>query len=132
MPVKNLLSHSAFLLPPRRVSTLKQQQQPGKTNMSVKGMVIALTVIVCATVVEGFPMFKGGRCLCIGPGVKAVKVADIEKATIIYPSNSCDKIEVIINLKAHKGQRCLNLKSKQASIIIKKIQRMNFLKHQNV
>uniref|UniRef100_A0A8C7BAX9 C-X-C motif chemokine ligand 11 n=1 Tax=Neovison vison TaxID=452646 RepID=A0A8C7BAX9_NEOVI len=94
--------------------------------MSVKGMVIALTVIVCATVVQGFPMFKGGRCLCIGPGVKAVKVADIEKATIIYP------IMNFINLKARKGQRCLNPKSKQASIIIKKIQRMNFLKHQIV
>ncbi|XP_021558104.2 C-X-C motif chemokine 11 [Neomonachus schauinslandi] len=132
MPVKNFLSRSAFLLPPRRVSTLKQRQQLQKTNMSVKGMVIALAVIVCATIVQGFPMFKGGRCLCIGPGVKAVKVADIEKATIIYPSNNCDKIEVIITLKAHKGRRCLNPKSKQASIIIKKIGRMNFLKYQNV
>ncbi|XP_025743506.1 C-X-C motif chemokine 11 [Callorhinus ursinus] len=132
MPVKNFLSHSAFLLPPRRVSTLKQWQQLQKTNMSVKGMVIALAVIVCATTVQGFPMFKAGRCLCRGPGVKAVKVANIEKATIIYPSNNCDKIEVIITLKAHKGQRCLNPKSKQASIIIKKIERMNFLKYQNV
>ncbi|XP_029800582.1 C-X-C motif chemokine 11 [Suricata suricatta] len=99
--------------------------------MSVKGMVIVLAVIFCATIVQGFPMFKGGRCLCIGPGVKAVKVADIEKATIIYPSNNCDKTEVIITLKAHKGQRCLNPKSKQANII-KKIKRMNFLKYQNV
>uniref|UniRef100_A0A452Q887 C-X-C motif chemokine n=1 Tax=Ursus americanus TaxID=9643 RepID=A0A452Q887_URSAM len=87
--------------------------------MSVKGTVIVLAVIFCATIVQGFPMFKGGRCLCIGPGVRAVKVADIEKATIIYPSNNCDKTEVIITLKAHKGQRCLNLKSKQASIIMK-------------
>ncbi|XP_026914359.1 C-X-C motif chemokine 11 [Acinonyx jubatus] len=100
--------------------------------MSVKGMVIVLAVILCATSVQGFPMFKGGRCLCIGPGVKAVKVADIEKATIIYPSNNCNKIEVIITLKAHKGQRCLNPKSKQANIIIKKIKRMNFLKYQDV
>lgn len=95
-------------------------------------MVIVLAVIFCATIVQGFPMFKGGRCLCIGPGVKAVKVADIEKATIIYPSNNCNKIEVIITLKAHKGQRCLNPKSKQANIIIKKIKRMNFLKYQDV
>ncbi|XP_002924777.1 C-X-C motif chemokine 11 [Ailuropoda melanoleuca] len=94
--------------------------------MSVKGTVIVLAVIFCATIVQGFPMFKGGRCLCIGPGVRAVKVADIEKATIIYPSNNCDKTEVIITLKAHKGQRCLNPKSKQASIIMKKIKRMNF------
>ncbi|XP_015397933.1 C-X-C motif chemokine 11 [Panthera pardus] len=100
--------------------------------MSVKGMVIVLAVIFCATIVQGFPMFKGGRCLCIGPGVKGVKVADIEKATIIYPSNNCNKIEVIITLKAHKGQRCLNPKSKQANIIIKKIKRMNFLKYQDV
>ncbi|XP_023108805.2 C-X-C motif chemokine 11 [Felis catus] len=100
--------------------------------MSVKGMVIVLAVIFCATIVQGFPMFKGGRCLCIGPGVKAVKVADIEKATIIYPSNNCNKIEVIITLKAHKGQRCLNPKSKQANIIIKKTKRMNFLKYQDV
>lgn len=40
-------------------------------------------------------MFKGGRCLCIGPGVKAVKVADIEKIAVIYPSNNCDKVEVM-------------------------------------
>ncbi|XP_077607469.1 C-X-C motif chemokine 11 [Crocuta crocuta] len=100
--------------------------------MSMKGMIIVLAVIFCVTIVQGFPMFKGGRCLCIGPGVKAVKVADIEKATIIYPSNNCDKTEVIITLKAHKGQRCLNPKSKQANIIIKKIKRMNFLKYQNV
>ncbi|XP_011821588.1 PREDICTED: C-X-C motif chemokine 11 isoform X3 [Mandrillus leucophaeus] len=90
-----------------------------KSNMSVKGMAIALAMILCATVVQGFPMFKRGRCLCIGPGVKAVKVADIEKASIIYPSNNCDKIEVIITLKENKGQRCLNPKSKQARLIIK-------------
>ncbi|XP_004472636.1 C-X-C motif chemokine 11 [Dasypus novemcinctus] len=100
--------------------------------MTVKGTAIALAVLFCATVVQGFPMFKGGRCLCIGPGVKAVKVPDIEKASIIYPSNNCDKVEVIITLKANKGQRCLNPRSKQANLIIKKVQRMNFLKYQNV
>uniref|UniRef100_A0A452EZZ1 C-X-C motif chemokine n=1 Tax=Capra hircus TaxID=9925 RepID=A0A452EZZ1_CAPHI len=76
--------------------------------MCVKGMAIVLAVILCAAIVQGFPMFKGGRCLCIGPGVKAVKVADIEKVSIIYPTNNCDKTEVIITLKTHKGQRCLN------------------------
>ncbi|KAM8906330.1 LOW QUALITY PROTEIN: C-X-C motif chemokine 11 [Lycaon pictus] len=81
--------------------------------MSVKGMVTALAGVFCATTVQGFPMFKGGCCLCIGPGVKAV-VADVEKATIIYPSNNCDKIEVIITLRAQKGERCLNPKLKQA------------------
>ncbi|CAD7693445.1 unnamed protein product [Nyctereutes procyonoides] len=84
--------------------------------MSVKGMVTALAGIFCATTAQGFPMFKGGCCLCIGPG----------KATIMYPSNNCDKIEVIITLRAHKGQRCLNPKLKQ------KIERMNFFKSQNV
>ncbi|EHB09524.1 C-X-C motif chemokine 11 [Heterocephalus glaber] len=87
--------------------------------MNVKGMAIVLAVIFSATIVQGFPMFKRGRCLCIGPGLKAVKVADIEKASIIYPSNSCDKIELIITLKAHKGKRCLNPTSKQAGLIIK-------------
>ncbi|XP_072797941.1 C-X-C motif chemokine 11 isoform X1 [Vicugna pacos] len=100
--------------------------------MSLKSMVIVLAVILCATTVKGFPMFKGGRCLCIGRGVKAVKVADIEKVSIIYPTNNCDKTEVIITLKAHKGQRCLNSKSKQANVIIKKVERMNFLKYQNI
>lgn len=99
--------------------------------MNVKGLAIVLAVIVCATIIEGFPMFKGGRCLCIGPGVKAVKVTDIEKASIIYPSNSCDKTEVIITLKAHKGQRCLNPRSKQGSFIIKQVERKNFLKYRN-
>ncbi|XP_007947222.1 C-X-C motif chemokine 11 [Orycteropus afer afer] len=94
--------------------------------MSMKGMAIALALLLCATILQGFPMFKAGRCLCIGPGVKAVKVADIEKASIIYPSYNCDKLEVIIILKANKGQRCLNPKSKQANLIIKKLQRMNF------
>ncbi|XP_047423259.1 C-X-C motif chemokine 11 [Sciurus carolinensis] len=98
--------------------------------MNAKGTAIVVAVIVCATIVEGFPMFKGGRCLCIGPGAKAVKLTDIEKASIIYPSNSCDKIEVIITLKAHKGQQCLNPRSKQASFIIKQAERKN-LKHRN-
>ncbi|XP_008565536.1 PREDICTED: C-X-C motif chemokine 11 [Galeopterus variegatus] len=100
--------------------------------MSAKSMAIALAVIFCATVIQGFPIFKAGRCLCIGPGVKAVKVADIEKASIIYPSNNCDKIEVIITLKANKGKRCLNPRSKQASLIIKQIERKNFFKYQKV
>ncbi|XP_013371721.1 PREDICTED: C-X-C motif chemokine 11 [Chinchilla lanigera] len=97
--------------------------------MNLKGKAIIFAVIFSATVIQGFPMFKGGRCLCIGPGLKAVKVADIEKASIIYPSNSCDKIEVIITLKAHKGQRCLNPRSKQASLIIKLVERKNSSKH---
>ncbi|XP_016062998.1 PREDICTED: C-X-C motif chemokine 11 [Miniopterus natalensis] len=100
--------------------------------MNVKSMTIVLAVILCATALQGFPMFKAGRCLCIGPGVKAVKVADIEKISVIYPSNNCDKTEVIITLKAHKGQRCLNPRSKQANIIKKEVERMNFLKHQNI
>ncbi|XP_008067259.1 C-X-C motif chemokine 11 [Carlito syrichta] len=100
--------------------------------MSVKDMVIVVAVIFCATIAQGFPMFRGGRCLCIGPGAKAVKVADIEKASIIYPSNNCDKTEVIVTLKEHKGQRCLNPRSKQAKLIIKKLERKNFLKYQNV
>lgn len=49
--------------------------------------------------VPGFVMFKGGRCLCIGPGVKAVKLAAIEKASVIYPSNGCDKVEVMYVLE---------------------------------
>ncbi|XP_019479042.1 PREDICTED: C-X-C motif chemokine 11 [Hipposideros armiger] len=100
------------------------------TNMSVKGMAIVLAVIFCATIAQGFPMFKGGRCLCVGPGVKAVRVADIEKVSVIYPSNYCDKTEVIITMKTHKRQRCLNPRSKQANIIIKITERMNLLKYQ--
>ncbi|XP_004647484.2 C-X-C motif chemokine 11 [Octodon degus] len=97
--------------------------------MNVKGMAIVLAVILSATIVQAFPMFRSGRCLCIGPGLKAVKVADIKKASIIYPSNSCDKIEIIITLKAHKGQQCLNPRSKQAGLIIKQVKRKNSLKH---
>jgi C-X-C motif-containing chemokine 11 len=44
-------------------------------------------------------MFKQGRCLCIGPGMKAVKMAEIEKASVIYPSNGCDKVEVMYVLE---------------------------------
>ncbi|XP_066137063.1 C-X-C motif chemokine 11 [Saccopteryx bilineata] len=99
--------------------------------MSVKGMAIVLAVIVCATIAQGFPMFKGGRCLCIGSGVKGVRMANIEKISVIYPSINCDKTEVIITLKAHKGQRCLNPRSKQGNYIIKNVERMNFLKQRN-
>ncbi|KAK2509277.1 hypothetical protein MC885_003369 [Smutsia gigantea] len=98
-----------------------QAEAADQIPMRGLGTAMVLAVVLCATVLQGFPMFKGGRCLCIGPGVKAVRVADIEKATIIYPSNSCNKIEVIITLKAHKGQRCLNPKSKQAKVIIRKL-----------
>ncbi|XP_010618168.1 C-X-C motif chemokine 11 [Fukomys damarensis] len=97
--------------------------------MNIKGMAIVLAVIFLATVVQGFPMFKRGRCLCIGPGLKAIKVTYIEKASIMYPSNSCDKIEVIITLKAHKGKRCLDPTSKQAGLIIRQVERKNSLKH---
>nr|XP_019576069.1 PREDICTED: C-X-C motif chemokine 11 isoform X2 [Rhinolophus sinicus] len=87
--------------------------------MGVKGMAIVLAVIFCTTIAQGFPMFKGERCFCISPGVKAVRVADIEKVSVFYPSNNCDKTEVIIAMKTHKRQRCLNPRSKQAHIIIK-------------
>ncbi|KAM9742613.1 C-X-C motif chemokine 11 isoform 1-T1 [Dama dama] len=110
-----------FSTPPKKNIKAKA----AATSMSVKVMATVLAVILCAAIVQGFPMFKGGRCLCIGPGVKAVKVADIEKVSIIYPTNNCDKTEVIITLKTNKGQRCLNPKSKQAKAIIKKIQRKN-------
>ncbi|OBS69014.1 hypothetical protein A6R68_02447, partial [Neotoma lepida] len=62
-------------------------------------------------------MFKRGRCLCIDPRAKAVRMADIERVSIIDPSNGCDKVEVIITLKARKGQMCLDPKSKQARLI---------------
>ncbi|XP_030744480.1 C-X-C motif chemokine 11 isoform X2 [Echinops telfairi] len=87
--------------------------------MSIKGLAVVLTVLICAAIIQGFPMLQRGRCLCIGPGVKAVRVADIAKASIMYPSYNCDNLEVIITLKRNKGQRCLNPRSKQASLIIK-------------
>ncbi|CAH6884198.1 C-X-C motif chemokine 11 [Phodopus roborovskii] len=86
--------------------------------MDMKGMMaIALAVIIGATTVQGFSMFKGGRCLCIEPLAKAVKIADIETATVLYPSNRCNKVEVIVTLKSQKRQRCLDPKSKQARLI---------------
>nr|XP_004664870.1 C-X-C motif chemokine 11 [Jaculus jaculus] len=100
--------------------------------MSGKAMAVALVTILWAVTVQGFPMFKGGRCLCQGPGVNAVKVTEIEKASVMYRTNSCDRVEVIITLKAQKGQRCLNPRSKQAQLIIKKIERKKFLKHYNI
>ncbi|XP_076782622.1 C-X-C motif chemokine 11 isoform X2 [Arvicanthis niloticus] len=100
--------------------------------MNRKGIAIALAVIIWATTTQGFVMFKGGRCLCIGPGVKAVKLAAIEKASVIYPSNGCDKVEVIVTLKAHKGQKCLDPRSKQARLIMQTIEKKNIFKRQNM
>lgn len=77
-------------------------------------------------------MFKGGRCLCINPGAKVVKMAAIKEVSVIYPSNGCDKVEVIVTLKAHKGQRCLDPASKQARLIMQTIQKKNFLRRQNM
>ncbi|MEJ1274774.1 chemokine (C-X-C motif) ligand 10 [Cricetulus griseus] len=65
------------------------------TEMNMKGMAIALAVIICATTIQGFSVFKRGRCLCIGPLAKAVKMADIETVSILHRSYSCDKVEVI-------------------------------------
>ncbi|XP_075399666.1 C-X-C motif chemokine 11 [Tenrec ecaudatus] len=95
--------------------------------MSLKGLAVALTILICATIIQGFPMLHRVRCLCTGPGVKAVRVADIAKASLIYPSYDCENLEVIITLKRNKGQQCLNPRSKQASLIIKEVQRRNFL-----
>ncbi|XP_055967133.1 C-X-C motif chemokine 11 [Sorex fumeus] len=92
-----------------------------------KGMTIVLVVIVCTTIVQGFPMFKGSPCYC-RKTVKAVKVTDIETISIIDPSINCDKIEMIITLKAPRRQRCLNPRSKQAKAIIKSIERMRNIK----
>ncbi|XP_031246876.1 C-X-C motif chemokine 11 isoform X2 [Mastomys coucha] len=97
-----------------------------------KRTAIALALILWATTVQGFVMFKGGRCLCIGPGVKAVKMAMIEKASVIYPSNGCNKVEVIVTLKAHKGQRCLDPRFKQARFIMQTIEKKNFVRRQNM
>ncbi|XP_012579595.1 PREDICTED: C-X-C motif chemokine 11 [Condylura cristata] len=100
--------------------------------MNVTGITIILAMILCATTIQGFPMFIRGRCLCTGPGVRAVKVADIEKAAVLYPTNICDKTEVIITLKLHKGKRCLNPTSKQGKAIIQRAQRVKLSKYQNV
>ncbi|XP_021505567.2 C-X-C motif chemokine 11 [Meriones unguiculatus] len=116
----------------------KEHQSQGKeaaaaeAEMNTKGMAIALALIICATAVQGFVMFKGGRCLCIGPGAKAVRKADIERVSVIHPSNGCDKVEVIVTLKAQKGQRCLDPRSKQARLIRQKIEKNNSLKHRNM
>lgn len=100
--------------------------------MNRTGMAVALAVIIWATTVPGFVMFKGGRCLCINRGVKAVKMTMIEEVSVIYPSNGCDKVEVIVTLKAHKGQKCLDPRSKQARLIMQTIQKKNFLRRQNM
>ncbi|XP_021067000.1 C-X-C motif chemokine 11 [Mus pahari] len=100
--------------------------------MNGKVTAIALVAIIWATAAQGFVMFKGGRCLCIGPGVKAVKMAAIEKASVIYPSNGCNKVEVIVTLKAHKQQWCLDPRSKQARLIMQTIEKKNFLRRQKM
>ncbi|XP_048220424.1 C-X-C motif chemokine 11 isoform X2 [Perognathus longimembris pacificus] len=114
------------------VSTLSKKRKLDaaalRRNMNLKGMVVVLALLFYAAIVQGFPMFRGGRCLCLGPRASAVKVAHIEKVAILYPSNSCDHMEVIVTLKAQKGQRCLDPRSKQASSMIKQAQRKSFLK----
>ncbi|KAL6047999.1 hypothetical protein STEG23_036120 [Scotinomys teguina] len=94
-----------------------RSQGGAAAEMNMRGMAIAVAVIVCAATVQGFSMFKRARCLCIESRTKAVRMADVETVSIIYPSNGCDRVEVIITLKAHKRQTCLDPESKQARLI---------------
>ncbi|XP_038191554.1 C-X-C motif chemokine 11 [Arvicola amphibius] len=128
-----LLVYKMLLLQPSHCS-LQSTSKPRQNSSSwvdMKGMAMAFAVLICATTVQGFTMFRVGRCLCLDPGVKAVRMADIEKVSIIYPTRGCAKVEVIVTLKANKGERCLNPKSKQARIIQQAIERKNSSKRQN-
>ncbi|XP_041527540.1 C-X-C motif chemokine 11 [Microtus oregoni] len=122
-----------FLLQPSTVlcRAHRSRGRAAAAGVDMKGIAIAFAVLICATAVQGFTMFRAGRCLCIDPGVKAVRMADIERVSIIYPTRGCAKVEVIVTLKANKGETCLNPKSKQAHIIQQAIERKSSLKRQN-
>ncbi|XP_057628885.1 C-X-C motif chemokine 11 [Chionomys nivalis] len=109
----------------------RNRQRAAAAGVDMKGVAVAFAVLICATAVQGFTMFRAGRCLCINTGMKAVRMADIERVSVIYPTRGCAKVEVIVTLKANKGERCLNPKSKQAHIIQQAIERKSSLKRQN-
>ncbi|XP_020844113.1 C-X-C motif chemokine 11 [Phascolarctos cinereus] len=93
--------------------------------MSLKVLAILLAIVLSSAAVHGFLMFRGSRCLCRSSRVESVNPENIKKVSIIFPSGSCDKKEIIVTLKRGMAQMCLNPESKQGKLILKRIIKKN-------
>ncbi|XP_007667369.1 C-X-C motif chemokine 11 [Ornithorhynchus anatinus] len=89
--------------------------------MAGKASNLLVALVLLATLMPVVPRFRGSRCLCIGPRVNSVTPMQIKSISVFLPTSTCDRKEVIVTLKKGKGQRCLNLDSKQAQLILKRI-----------
>ncbi|XP_074084574.1 C-X-C motif chemokine 11 [Macrotis lagotis] len=86
--------------------------------MRKKVLAILLATLLCSTVVHGFPMFQGSRCLCRGSTMNSVNPKYIKNVLLFLPSGNCDKKEIIITLKGGT-KMCLNPISRQGKLILK-------------
>ncbi|XP_038615825.1 C-X-C motif chemokine 11 [Tachyglossus aculeatus] len=89
--------------------------------MAGKASNLLVALLLLAALMPVTPRFRGSRCLCLGPRVNSVPPGKIKSISVFLPTSTCDYKEVIVTLKRGQGQRCLNLFSKQARLILKKI-----------
>ncbi|XP_072480222.1 C-X-C motif chemokine 11 isoform X2 [Notamacropus eugenii] len=88
--------------------------------MSLKVLAALLAILLYSPDVHGFLMFRKNRCLCRGPMVNAVNLRNVKNVSIIFPSNSCDKNEIVITPIKDGNKMCLNPESKQGKFILKR------------
>ncbi|KAJ8261320.1 hypothetical protein COCON_G00170440 [Conger conger] len=85
----------------------------------------AFILLACLLLVDvrGMAVSPRGRCLCMDAGVNFIKPKLIEKVEAMYPSPSCQNLEIIVTLKGSGEQMCLNPASRFAKNFIKDAQK---------
>ncbi|KAJ8286926.1 hypothetical protein GJAV_G00044980 [Gymnothorax javanicus] len=85
----------------------------------------AFILLACLLLVEvkGRVISPRGRCLCLDTGVNFIKPKTIEKIEVLYPSASCQNLEIIATLKGNGEIMCLNPESRFAKNFIKDAQK---------
>ncbi|KAJ8261323.1 hypothetical protein COCON_G00170460 [Conger conger] len=85
----------------------------------------AFILLACLLLVDvrGMAISSRGRCLCMDAGVNFIKPKLIKKVEAMYPSPSCQNLEIIVTLKGSGEKKCLNPASRFAKNFIKDAQK---------
>ncbi|KAM4706495.1 C-X-C motif chemokine 10-like [Discoglossus pictus] len=85
--------------------------------MESRCVLIMGVLVISATLIQGFSLPRGNRCLCkqYVNGVNRNFIANLE---YFASSANCDKPEVIVTLKRSKKQICLNPEDKQVKNLL--------------
>ncbi|XP_056407876.1 C-X-C motif chemokine 10-like [Hyla sarda] len=75
--------------------------------MDHKSIVIMCAVLLSATLIEGYAVPRGNRCLCKRNSNK-LNVMAMEKLEIHPRSSTCEKIEYIATLKNDSVPKCVS------------------------